>query len=115
MSDINEAFTRNKFVDKLMSIIPQEPIIQSQYMYALTCIVFFGLLGYGLTSWYSFFTLFQIKYLFSGLFMTAIAFISFIGLKQVRDNYLMLKSLYSQPKQEDKVESKDEMLEEFNQ
>ena len=115
MSNINEAFTKNSFIDRVMKWIPEDPLTQSKFIYYLTCIVFFGLLGYGVNSWYSFFThSFQLSYLFSGFFMTAISLISLFGLKQTRQSYLTMKAIYSTPKQEVKVETIDEMKSEFN-
>ena len=41
MADPTQAFTRNQFVDKMMSWIPQDPKTQAAYMYSLTAVVFF--------------------------------------------------------------------------
>ena len=116
MIDPTQQFTRNKFVDKMMSWIPQDPLTQSLYMYSLTAIVFLGLMGYAISSWYVFFTSpFSFKPLFSSLFMTAIALISVVGLKQTRDSYHMIKMMYGNKpvEQELKLESKEEMLKAF--
>lgn len=114
MSSPTDTFTKNKFIDKVMKWIPEDPLTQSKFMYYLTCVVFLGLLGYGLNAWYNFFAhSFQLSYLFSGLFMIAIALISSFGLKQTRSNYILVKQMYSMPKQEMKVESIGEMKEEF--
>ena len=116
MTDPTQQFTKNKFVDKAMSWIPQDPLTQSLYMYSLTAVVFIGLLGYAIASWWGFFTSpFSFKPLFSSLFMTAIAFLSVVGLKQTRDSYHMIKMMYanSKPKDDFKVESTSEMLNGF--
>ena len=114
MTDPTQQFTKNKFVDKMMGWIPQDPLTQSLYMYILTTIVFLGLLGYAIASWWGFFTTpFQFKPLFSSLFMTAIALMSVVGLKQTRDSYHMIKMMYSNKQPELKIESKDEMLKAF--
>ena len=115
MTSPTDAFTRNSFIDKVMSFIPEDPLTQAKFMYYLTCIVFLGLLGYGLTSWYSFFTIFSLKPLFSALFMTAIALMSLLGLKQTRINYIMIRDAMEQFKKElePKIESKEEMLKSF--
>lgn len=113
MSGINEVLTNNSFIDKCMKLIPEDPLTQSKFIYSLTWVVFLGLLGYGLNAWYNFFAhSFQLSYLFSGLFMVAIALISAAGLKQTRQGYLTMKKIYSRPvkKQEPiKVESLEEM------
>ena len=114
MSDINEAFTKNSFVDKVMKWIPEDPLTQSKFIYYLTCIVFFGLLGYGINAWYNFFAHSSLSSFFSGCFMVAIAIISLFGLKQTRQSYLVMKKMYSQPKIEVKVDTLDEMKKEFN-
>lgn len=108
-----EQLTKNSFVDKMLKLIPEDPLTQAHYMYLLTLIVFLGLLGYGAVSWYQFVTTLNVKMLFSGLFMTAVALISAFGLKQTRNNYKMIKQIYSQPKQEMKIESVDDMLKAF--
>lgn len=112
---INDAFTKNSFVERIMKWIPEDQLTQSKFIYYLTCIVFFGLLGYGLNAWYNFFAHdFQLSSFFSGLFMTAVALISLFGLKQVRQQYYLLKQVYAQPKEEIKVESIEDMKKEFN-
>ena len=111
MTNINTAITRNKFVEFWMKRIPDDPYTQSQYMYILTSVVFFGLLGYGLTAWYTFFTGLSIKYFFSACFMTAISIISLFGLKQTRAQYLVMKEMKNQPQKE--IENVDEMLKQF--
>lgn len=106
--NITEAFTRNKFVDKVMGWIPDDPLIQAQYIYYLTLVVFLGLIGYGLTAWYSFITLFKLSSMFSALFMTAIGLISLFGLKQARNNYYLMKEMVKKSKEP--IESVETML-----
>jgi hypothetical protein len=116
MTDPTQAFTKNQFVDKMMSWIPQDPLTQSAYMYSLTTIVFLGLLGYAGASWWTLFANpFQAKVLFSSLFMTAIAMISVVGVKQTRDSYHMIKMMYANQQPEIKLESKEEMEKGFNE
>lgn len=115
MANPTDIYTRNKFVDKMMSWIPQDPLTQSLYMYSLTAIVFFGLMGYAITSWWNLITHFKLSILFSSLFMTAIALISVVGLKQTRDSYHMIKLMYKQQNVPIQVETKDKMLEAFNE
>lgn len=114
MSDVNTAFTRNSFVDKVMKWIPDDPLTQSKFIYYLTCIVFFGLIGYGLNAWYNFFAHGSLSYFFSGCFMIAIGLISFFGLKQTRQSYITLKQIYAQPKEEIKIDIVDDMKKEFD-
>lgn len=116
MADITQQFTRNKFVDKMMGWIPQDPRTQSLYMYSLTAIVFIGLLGYAMASWWSLFTNpFSFRILSTCVFMTAIALLSVVGVKQTRDSYHMIKLMYANHKPEIQVESKDAMLNSFNE
>ena len=107
-----DQFTRNKFVDYCLSLIPDDPYDQALYMYILTGMVFFGLIGYGLTSWYYFFTTMSIKNFFSAIFMTAIGLISSFGLKQTRNQFLVMKEMKNiKP---GPVQSKQDMLKEMD-
>ena len=94
MTDPTQAFTKNSFVDKCMKLIPEDALVQSQYMYYLTLFVFLGLLGYACVSWYNFFVAFSLKAMFSGIFMLAVALMSLFGLKQTRNMYIGTKQLY---------------------
>ena len=53
--------------------------------------------------------------MFSGLFMTAIAFISAFGLKQTRNQYLMTRKLYAYKGKEEEmtIESPESMKQLF--
>ena len=113
MAEINKAFTRNPFVEKCMSYIPDDPLTQAHYMYILTSFVFLGLLGYALSAWWQVIVAFSFKSLFSGVFMLAIAIMSLFGLKQTRNSYIMTKRIYAAPRQELKIETIDEMKKEF--
>ena len=119
MSDPTAMFTKNKFVNKMMSVIPEDPVTQSLYMYCLTWVAFAGLLGFSITSWINTIFGFTFTMLFTSLFMTAMALISMFGLKQSRIAYHLNKEMYSQVRmeqseQEKKVEdSFEEMLEGF--
>lgn len=112
MNNPTDAFTRNKFVDKCMSYIPDDPLIQAKYIYFLSAFVFLGLLGYGITAWYNYLSTLMLNYLFSGIFMTAIAFISAFGLKQTRNSYLAILEMKKMTKP---IESVEEMQKIFNQ
>lgn len=114
MNDPNAAFTQNTFVDKLMKLIPEDPLSQAQYIYFLTVFVFLGLLGYGVMSWFTFFTTWSFASGFQGVFMTAIALISLFGLKQTRNAYHMMKKVYSNKDTGVQVESVDAMLNQFD-
>jgi hypothetical protein len=115
MSNPTEAFTRNSFVEKVMKWIPDDALTQSKFIYYLTIVVFLGLIGYGVTAWYNFFFhSFQLSYLFSGLFMTAIGFISLFGLKQTRNSYFALKEAYSQPVNIINLDNIKDMKKEFD-
>lgn len=112
-----DQFTNNSFIDKMLKVIPQDPLTQAHYMYLLTLIVFCGLMGYAINTWWLFFTTFELRSLFSGLFMTAIGFMSLFGLKQTRGVYLATRAAYDQMENgEVKVEIEDpkKMLEEFS-
>src|SRR5512135_904718 len=109
-----DAFTKNSFIDKCMKVIPEDPLTQTHYMYLLTAIVFFGLLGYAASSWWVFAHTLKLTTFFSSLFMTAIAIMSVFGLKQTRTAYLATKMAYGfRPKNvapvPDKIESVEEM------
>lgn len=115
MTDVTKQFTKNPFIDRCLKIIPDDPLTQSQYMYYLTVVVFLGLAGYAITSWYTFFTTWKMSSFFSGMFMIAIALLSSFGLKQTRSNYLMVKEAVKQLKidKEPKIESPEDMLKSF--
>lgn len=100
MNNPTDAFTKNSFVDKMMKLIPDDPLVQAQYMYFLTLFVFVGLLGYALTAWFYVVTAFSFKQFFSGIFMTAISLISLFGLKQTRNSYKLMKMMYAQKQPE---------------
>lgn len=107
----NQFFTGNKFVNKVMSWIPEDPLTQSKFIYYLTITVFVGLMGYALATWYAVIFYFAWKNLFQGLFMTAIAILSLFGLKQTRKQYYMLKNMYTQQNNiKLEVESPDKMM-----
>jgi len=112
-----DQFTNNGFVDKMLKIIPQDPLTQAHYMYLLTLIVFVGLTGYAGTAWWDFFTTFSISSFFRGMFMLAIGFMSLFGLKQTRSAYLATKAVYGNvPKGEEpkiEIETPEEMLKSF--
>ena len=117
------ALTRNKFVDKLLKIVPENPISQSQYIYYLSAIIFLGLFGFAITSWVELFRFFSFQTMFRGVFMTAISLMSLYGLKSARNAYHTVRELYkSIPNQDEintiakmNVESTEEMLEAFKQ
>lgn len=113
MADVTKQFTKNPFIDRCMKLIPDDPVIQAQYMYYLTFVVFIGLIGYAVTSWYVFFTTWKVSSFFSGLFMLAIGLLSSFGLKQTRTNYVMIKQAVNQLDTEPKLESPEEMLKTF--
>lgn len=110
---VNDAFVNNSFVGKIMTWIPEDPLTQAKFTYYLTMIVFLGLLGFGLTSWYQFFISWQIKAFFSGLFMTAVSILSLFGVKQTRVMYLATKAVYKNQKAQPKIETTEEMLNSF--
>lgn len=114
-NQVTDQFTRNPFVEKCMSYIPDDPVTQTQYLYFLTCFVFFGLMGYALAAWYNLFSSFTWTGLFTGIFMTAIGLISLFGLKQTRNSYLYSKEMYGNKPQDKKLDSIDDMLKEFEQ
>ena len=113
MNNPTDAFTKNSWVDKCMKMIPDDPLLQSRYMYYLTVIVFTGLMGFAIATWYSFFTTWGIRNLFSGLFMSAIGLMSLFGLKQTRAIYKATKYAY-QNKPKNKIESIEDMQRLFN-
>lgn len=117
MNNPSDVFTKNKFIDKLLSIIPEDPLTQTQYLYYLTVIVFFGLIGFAVATWYEVFVHFSFTTFFRGIFMTAIAFLSLFGVKQTRQAYTVTKSMMSAVKKEepDEIESVDEMIKEFGE
>jgi len=108
-----DMFTKNKFIDWCLKIVPEDPVTQTLYMYCLTTIVFVGLTGFSIMSWMETFSSFAFSTMFSALFMTAISLMSLFGLKQTRMAYMINKEMRSQPQQEMKVESFDEMIEGF--
>ena len=113
--DIQKA-TQNKFVDKMMKIVPENPVSQAHYIYLLTFVVFFGLLGFSIASWVELFKVFTFTTMFRGLFMTAITVLSLFGLKQTRNVYLTTRKMFGvkgELKEEPKEESVDEMMEGF--
>jgi hypothetical protein len=101
---------KNPIVDKMLSIIPSDPVTQTLYIYTLSWVLFIGLLGYSLATWYGVIMAFNIKSLFSGLFMSAVTLMSLIGLKQARGSYLSIKSFYT--KQSEAPQSKEQLEEE---
>lgn len=103
------------FMEKLTKLVPDEPKLQSQYVYYLTTIVFCGLLGFAVSAWIVVFTHFDWRTLFQAIFMSAISMLSLFGVKQTRANYLMIKQIYSSGKPELKVESEEEMLKGFEE
>ena len=109
-----DMFTKNKFIDKMLKIIPENPVYQSQYIYYLTIIVFFGLAGFAVATWIGVVTMFTWTALFRGVFMSAISLLSLYGLKQSRASFHTIRAMYGKTqKQELKVESLDEMIAEF--
>lgn len=107
MANQTDGFTKNPFVDKMMKLIPDHPLTQAHYMYVLTAVTFFGIIGYGLVGWYQFFTSpFNLKILFSALFMTAVGLMTTFGLKATRTAYLTQKVIWTQIAK-DKAEKKD--------
>ena len=113
MNNPSDGLTKNKFVDKFLNILPDNPVTHSLYMYWLTAIIFLGLLGFSVMSWREVMFSFNGMALFRSIFMTAISISVLFGLKQVRLAYHTTKELMSQPKQEMKVESFNEMIEGF--
>lgn len=114
-SNPTDALTNNKFIDKMLKIVPDNPVYQSQYIYYLTLIIFFGLLGYTIAIFVELFNVFAFRSLFQGIFMAAISLLSLFGLKQSRKNYVLTKSLFNKkenvkPMKEDDIESVEEML-----
>ena len=112
-----EVITRSKALDKLLRILPDDPVLKAQYMYYLSIIIFIGLLGFSIATWYVVFVKFDFVIMFRGVFMTAISLMSLFSVKALREAFLTLRSVYSnmnnQPKQEIKLESVDEMMDEF--
>lgn len=108
--NIEKNLKGNPFINFCMRKIPDDPHTQSLYVYILTWVVFIGLLGYGVISWYSFFLAGGgLKNLFSALFMTAIGLISLFGLKQTRNQYLIVKQMKENPQP---IQSFEEMMKE---
>lgn len=114
VQDRVQAIMKLGFFDKLFKLVPDDPLIQSRYVYYLTIVIFTGLLGYATVTWYTFFTSFKLNSLFSGLFMSAIALISIFGLKQTRAVYNTTKIAYANKESNNTpLESPDEMLKQF--
>ena len=104
---------RNKFVDKVMSFLPDDPLTQTKFIYYLYILIICGLSGYAIVSWYTTFTLFNLKTLFSSVFMTAIALMTILGFKQTRNNYLMMKEMYKQKQNQEPLPSVEDMMKVF--
>lgn len=102
-------------IDKILKLVPKEPKAAAQYMYYLTLILFFGLIGYAAFAWYGFFTTWNLGSMFQGLFMLAGSLLTLTAVKQTKMSYDMMKVAYSQPKpqQEVKLESVDDMMGDF--
>ena len=79
-----DGLIKNGFVDWCLKIVPDDPIMQSLYVYCLSVIVFVGLMGFSIASWVQTFTNFAFTTMFRALFMTAISMLSLYGLKQTR-------------------------------
>lgn len=106
------------FLDKLLKIVPDKPLLQTRYIYYLSLMVFCGLIFYAGSIWYSVFTAFRFQILFQGIFMLAIALLSLFGVKQTRNAYLMVKQLSGTTNEIketaiQKVESVEEMMDGF--
>lgn len=112
-----EQMTKNKWVDYWMGLIPEDPVTQTKFVYSLSAIVFLGLLGYTIATWYDAVVNFAFTTFFRGMFMSAICLLTLIGLKQTRNAYHITKSMYGNPIPQDntmKIESITDMMEEFN-
>ena len=105
-----------KFMDTMLKIVPDEPIMQSRYIYYLTAMVFFGLLSFSVATWWAVFTTFSFQTLGQAVFMSAISLLSMVGLKQSRAGFLMTKEMVNNTKYRDRptAETAKEMLEGFD-
>lgn len=108
-----DKLTKNSFIDKCLKLVPDHPLKQSQYIYYLSMIIFIGLFGYACVSWYNFATAVRWTSFFSGLFMTAVSFMSLFGVKQTRTTYKAMKAVYNMPKKDKVLESPTDMLNQF--
>lgn len=106
-----DSFTRNKFVEKVMRWIPDDPLTQAEYLYVLTAVVFFGIIGYAFVAWYNFFASLHLTSFFSAVFMTAIGLMTLLGLKQTRSSYHMIKEMKAN--QNKPVPTMEDMLKGF--
>ena len=97
-----DALTQNKFVDKLLKIVPENPLAQTSYLYYLSTIVFFGLFGFSIATWVQLFNHFDWTTLFRGVFMTAISLLSLFGVKQTRATYIMVRQMTANQEAKDK-------------
>ena len=118
MKSTAEGFTKNKFVDKCVELfIPNDPLRQSQYMYYLSIVVFVGVMGYAISSWFEVFAAFEFTKLFRSIFMTAIALMVTFSLRSAKAAYDMIKKMTKgQPPHQAplKLESKEDMLKAFS-
>jgi len=80
------------FLDKCLSIVPKDPVKQTQYMYILNGIIVAVLFGFSVQNFYMVAKTGVLSYLFGGLLTLAFGFMSLFNFKQMRDAYKMLKS-----------------------
>ena len=83
----------NYIIGKILKRLPQDPVIIAHYMYWLTGIILFVLMGFTFNNLYLFFSDgFKLNYLFGAMLTTVFFLMSLFSFKGARDGYMAAKN-----------------------
>lgn len=84
------------YLDKMLSRLPDDPVIQTRYIYYLTGIITSTLLFFTASNFWSFFMTWTWSYLFGGLLTACFFAMSLFSFKATRNTYKSISEVKSQ-------------------
>jgi len=93
------------YLDKMLSKLPNDPVVQTRYVYYLSGIITSTLLFFSLSNFYSFFTTWNWTYLFGGLLTACFFLMSLFSFNATRNTFKSISKM-----SQEMVEKVDENL-----